>query len=342
MRPSSLFVGGGLLPGGALRYGACLLGIHGACLLWAPDALAHGDHPHPPGEATEHTADEAPPPAPVDEEGTPKTPKAKTVPEPGPAPGPEPSAGDPLPPPAVADDEGWRPRTLDDSGWRRRVRDQDKDAEPKWVEPSHFHIELRFGPYSPNVDDEPGAGGAYAKYFGTDPNFYFGLEADWLPLYIPYVGSLGPGFGWGVTVASGQAKVQGTNTDAASDTSLTIFPMYLVGVFRADGILRELHIPIVPYIKGGVGFGLWSASGPNENGSARDPGGTSVGVHFALGGAIALNAFDRASAKAMYEATGIRYANLFGEWMLNDLGGGSDDQLLVGTSTVVLGIALDF
>ena len=42
----------------------------------------------------------------------------------------------------------------------------------------------------------------------------------------------------------------------------------------------------------------------------------------------------------MYEATGIRYANIFGEWMYNDLGSSGD--LLVGTSTVVVGLSLDF
>lgn len=317
------------------------LGTSGCALLLAGSAVAHGDHPHPPGEPTDHTVDEPPPPAPVESEGA-DTPKAKTT---APAPAEQPA---PVPVTTVTatptpSDEGWRPRTIEETSWRRHVRRGDANAGSRWIEPGHFYAELRFGPYSPNVDDEAGAGGVYAKYFGTEPLFYFGLEVDWLPVYVPYVGSLGAGFGWGVTIASGQARVQGSDVEAASDTSLTIFPMYAVGVFRADGILRELHIPIIPYIKGGVGFGVWSASGPNEDSATRDPAGTSIGFQFALGGAVALNAFDPTSAMAMYEATGIRYANIFAEWMLNDLGGfGSDDQLLVGTSTVVLGLALDF
>ena len=233
-----------------------------------------------------------PPDAPLESEGTDK---AKTTTEPAPQPAP---AATPAPAPAPEGDEQTnRPRTLEPNSWRRQARQGDRtDEATRWFKPEHVHVEIRFGPYSPNIDDDPAAGGAYQKFFGSDAKFYFGLELDWLPLYIPYVASLGGGFGWGFVTTSAPTKIQGTDADAGSETSLTIFPMYAAGVVRIDGPLRELFIPIVPYGKIGFGFAPWSVGGPNADTSEVDPSGMSTGLHVALGGAIALNAFDRASA----------------------------------------------
>ncbi len=323
--------------------GSALTG--GACLLLVASAMAHGDHPHPPGEPTEHAIDEVPPPAPLRDEGTHGGDKAKTTASPRPDPHDataHPHSATPNSSPGgVGSDEGWRPKTLPDTSWRQKVREGQGGDDDGFTDFGHFYFELRFGLYSPDLDGDPAASTAYEKYFGSDPLFYFGLELDWLPVYIPYVGSLGPGFGWGFASASGKTKVQGTDTEAGSDTGLTLFPMHLSAVFRADGILRELHVPVVPYIKGGFGFVNWSASGPNADVAAKSPEGTSTGLHLAVGGALALNAFDRSAAMAMHQATGIRYANIWAEWMFDDLGG-SASQLPIATSTVVFGLALDF
>ncbi len=264
------------------------------------------------------------------------------------APAPAPSSRA-VPPPLEADQGAgsYRRRTIDDHDWRTRSRPDDSSSN-EFTDFTHFYFELRFGPYSPEVDEEfdgcSGDGCPYARFFGEDPLFYFGLELDWLPLYIPYVVSIGPGFGWGVTSASGKARTQ-DGAEAGSDTGLTIFPMHVSAVARFDGPLREAYFPVVPYVKAGLGIGLWTASGPNEESASvtRSPEGTSLGLHLALGGAIALNAFDPQAAMAMKENTGISYANLWAEWMWANLDGiGSTPAMHVGTSTVVLGLALDF
>ena len=239
------------------------------------------------------------------------------------------------PTPPTPDDDTYRPRTLEDNTWRRRIRDTEESEGSEFVEAKHFLFELRFGPYWPNVDsgftNDPGP---YEEFFGTKPRFYFGLEADWLPIHIPYVLSLGPSFGWGITKASGPARLASDfNTRVEeTDTSLTMFPMHLSAVARVDGPLRDMDLPIVPYVKAGFGFAVWRSGGGMESGS-----GTSGGFHLAVGGSIALNAFDPQTAMAMYEDTGIRYAHLFGEWMWNDMASG----LNVGTSTAVFGIGLE-
>ena len=329
-------------------------------VLVAGQTLAH-DH----GEAHTHPAAQ---PAAADPSEPADTPSVAAQPPSAAASRVPPLAAQPATPqtypPPLSEEEApgvYRSRTIDDNTWRQQAR-RGEPSSNKLTDWGHFYFELRFGPYSPEVDeefegrgqcnadgsvpvDESGnivTGGTrdctpYEDFFGTDALFYFGIELDWLPLYIPYVVSIGPGFGWGVTSASGNAVTE-SGDEAASETSLTIFPMHLSAVARFDGPLRELDFPVVPYVKAGLGLGLWSASGPTT-----DDEGTSYGMHLAIGGAVALNAFDQSAAMSMQENTGIRYANLWAEWMMMNLDGiGSVPQMHVGTSTVVLGLALDF
>ncbi|MBW2453602.1 MAG: hypothetical protein JRI68_03790 [Deltaproteobacteria bacterium] len=341
----------GRRPPQPLSYVAALAAI-GVASLFTLEAAAHeGEHGHVHPEAEEAAGETAGPPGAVDAElaitagddgQPPPPPPESSGAEPGAAPPPAP----PLDGPPDDGHGSWEPRSISDNDWRRSSkRPKAGESDGDWLDPSHFLFELRFGPYSPEVDEEFDGATPYADTFGDDARFYFGLELDWLPLHIPYVGSLGVGFGWGYTSSSGATTVASTGAEAGSETSLSIHPMHLSGILRLDGLLRRLRIPIVPYVKLGLGFGVWDASGPNGtsevNGVTGE--GTSLGLHTAIGGALALNAFDASAAVAMREETGIRYAYLYGEWMGANLDGiGDTPQMHVGTSTVVLGLALDF
>ncbi len=234
--------------------------------------------------------------------------------------------------------------TLPQQPWRQSISHPEDDRGRAGFDLKHFLIELRFGPYLPHVDDEfGGAATPYANYFGSSPKFYFGLELDWLPARLPYVGSLGVAYGWGTVGASTKAKT--ATGDAGSDTTLRIFPMYAALVLRADGLLRYAHFPLVPYVKAGLGIGMWKASGPSGVSSAQgfNGKGTSTGLHLGVGGALALNGFDRHTAMAMKEETGIRYAYLWGEWMWNNLDGfGSATAMRVGSNTGIVGLGIEF
>ncbi|EYF03119.1 MXAN_2562 family outer membrane beta-barrel protein [Chondromyces apiculatus] len=221
--------------------------------------------------------------------------------------------------------------------WRRSNRVESDDA---FFSYSRFAFEARFGLYSPHIDDEfEGAATPYADVFNTNPQFYVGLEIDWLPFRIPYLGVLGPTVGWGYTWASAVAQIAGGGGPSSQDTSLWIMPMHASAVLRVDALMREVDIPIVPYAKFGFGWGLWSASSGDS--SASFDGvvgrGTSLGTHLALGGMFSLNWLDSGGSHALEDATGLRAIYLFGEWMRTDLGGGS--QMNIGTSTGVFGLA---
>jgi len=229
---------------------------------------------------------------------------------------------------------------------------QESDGlEPDWrrgtkrrESPQNWAVELRFGPYYPKVDDEFKNGKQpFKQVFGDGGHFFIGLEVDWQALRIPYVGSFGPGFGWGYTSMSSPAKLTGTSTDSAETTSLWIMPMYLAGVLRIDEAARELSIPLVPYAKLGLGYAWWKAS--NELGASNYNGiagkGHSYGLHVAGGLALQLDFLDAAATQQLDNSVGINHSYAYFEWLYSDLGGLGGGQMRVGTSSWVTGLAFE-
>jgi hypothetical protein len=222
----------------------------------------------------------------------------------------------------------------DNTGWRRRERPPES--------PQRFALELRFGPYHPNVDDEFPQTKPYATAFGENRRpFYMGLEFDWQLFRIPKVGTISPGLGWGYTNTSGTATLVSSGMPSAEQTSLSIMPMYGVGVFRLDVLARETAVPLVGYVKAGLGYGLWWSG--NDLGAQSK--GHTWGTHFALGGMLLLDALDEHSAVELDNEWGINNTYFYFEWMKANLDGfthaGDHSVLNIGTSTWVLGLAIE-
>jgi hypothetical protein len=212
--------------------------------------------------------------------------------------------------------------------------------------PQMWAIELRFGPYHPNVDAALGNGATpFADTFGNDRRVLFGFEVDWQPLRIPYVGSLGPGVGWHYTRFTADALLADGTGRAEQQTSLSIMPMYLVAVGRVDVLSRETVVPLSVYGKAGLGYALWWASDGED--TATDDAGVkgrdaSYGLHWAVGAMLALNWLEPSSAATMDEASGVNNAHLFLEWYSSTLDGfGSGDQMNVGDNTWALGLVVE-
>lgn len=206
-------------------------------------------------------------------------------------------------------------------------------------------VEARFGVYNPRIDKSvPGA--PYADTFGTKNRYMVGLEGDWQVVRIPHLGTLGPGLGWGYTRASGYARLT-SNLDEASDeqTSLTIMPVYLVAVLRADVLSRELGVPIVPYAKLGLGTAFWWSSDGGETAYAGDVKGSgfSYGPQYAIGGMFLLDILDRQTARDADVSLGINHSYLFGEWYGSELDAfSSNKRLNAGAHTWAVGLAIEF
>lgn len=210
-------------------------------------------------------------------------------------------------------------------------------------------FEFRIGRYVPSIDSEFATARPYEETFGTKNRYSVGFELDWQAFRIPHLGTLGPAFGLSYTKISAQSFVASdpTHTLRAGEgetSSLTIFPMYVVGVLRADFLAREMKIPLVPYGKLGVGAAFWSIGngGGTASISGVDGKGLSYGPQFALGGMLLLDALDPVSAIEMDASTGVNNSYFFVEWYVSQLNGfGSGGQLQVGTNTWVLGLALE-
>jgi hypothetical protein len=235
--------------------------------------------------------------------------------------------------------------------WRRLDR---SESLGKSSSSQQFTFELRFGQYFPEVDDKPNLGrdsagdAPYAAVFGHDAKgllrgndqFYFGVELDYLPFRIPYVGALGPGLGWGFTHISSVAKLTSDpTTDSGTSTAFTIMPMHLSAVVRFDELMRRTGVPIVPYAKVGLGLGIWTGSPVPTDYTGT---GATWGTHFAVGGMLALNFLDLRSAARLDETTGVNHAYIFGEFMRANLNGlGSTPTMYLGSTSWVAGLAVD-
>ncbi len=211
----------------------------------------------------------------------------------------------------------------------------------------HFALELRFSPYYPQVDDDPALKGRkpFENNFGSSAKFFIGAELDWQTLRIPHLGTIGPGLGLGY-VSMGRDVKTASGRDSSDETSLTIYPFWLVAVLRADVFWRDMGIPIVPYAKAGLGVARWKAqsAGSTSNELGAVGRGTSWGTNIAIGAALALDALDQGASRNMDNATGINATYLFieGYWLTLDNSFGDKQALRVGTNTWAMGLAFEF
>lgn len=210
----------------------------------------------------------------------------------------------------------------------------------------NFALEFRFGPYYPQIDDEPGLTGTpFKNTFGDGGKFFIGAEFDWQTFRIPHLGTIGPGIGLG-RVSMSRKSVTASGRESGDETTLSIYPFWLVGVFRADVLWRDLGIPIVPYVKAGLAYALWRAS--NTGGTSQDANsvsgkGHSWGTNLAVGVAFALDAIDQGASRNMDNAVGINNSYVYFEgYMLGLNGIGQSNALRVGTTSWTMGLAFEF
>lgn len=233
----------------------------------------------------------------------------------------------------------------------------------------HFLVELRGGPWYPQIDSEfDGRATPFADMFGTTDRLLLSAEFDWQFLRINPIGSFAIGIGAGYTSASAVAPLTQSPMPAAArwqrptdgqQTSLEVIPAYAVAVFRFDLLARRTVIPLVPYVKYGVGYAYWwitngdtlarrsLALSPGANASdpdlAQAATGGSLGTHLALGLMLRLDVFEPAVQRAWDQQMGVNHSYLFAEYTRSDLGTTGDRaQLRLGSETWNLGLAMEF
>lgn len=211
-------------------------------------------------------------------------------------------------------------------------------------------LEFRFGPYAPRVDESKGLTSPQFKpFFGDKTRFQLGLEVDWQIWRAPHVGTLGVGASWAFTRQSGSNKLPGGQTSDVpiqQETTLTIMPMYGVGVLRVDVLAREFGIPLVGYGKFGLAYAIWWINNGLKTAELCDTEGnhcitgrdTALGTQAALGAMLQLDWLEPSSSIELDNSMGINNSYLFFEWSVSNYGG---NQMNVGANTWVTGLAFE-
>jgi hypothetical protein len=254
------------------------------------------------------------------------------------------------------------------------------DQRQKYQSPQHFAFELKFGPYSPNIDSTPGlTGHPFSDLFVAQDSPNVGqrppgrlltsVEFDW-QIWRGF-GSIGLGASVGISYRSthsfefvmttdpmtGQTvstSCQVPNCVRSGDTnSLAVMPFELMAVYRFDVLANRYNVPLVPYFKGGIGYFLWwmqAGSGnlstalvPNPDGSQNKAIGGTFGLVLEPGIALQLDILDRPAARELDSSLGINHTYVFFEMNYDWVTGfGSSSKLVLSDLTWNAGLAFEF
>ena len=229
----------------------------------------------------------------------------------------------------------------DASGWNPPAPGLSSgDAWPPPASPRAWNMELRFGPYYPDVDSELADRGQTARpfeeVFSSKKRLMAGFELDRQLSHRGGTWALGFAAGYYKATASALAADHVTRT--GDQTSLRIIPLSVVAVYRADQ-LRRVGSPLVPYAKLGVGCALWTVGGTGEGSSAW---GRTLGWNAAAGVSLDLSAIDPDGARAMDVETGVNQVAVFFEVARAAFDGfGASSVLRVGDTTWLAGLMLE-
>jgi hypothetical protein len=216
----------------------------------------------------------------------------------------------------------------------------------RFASPQNWAIELRAGPYLPEIDSEfPGTENPpFQKYFGTDRKVMFQLEVDYQFTHI--FGSAAVGAQVGYQTREGKARTA-AGDESGDTTSFLLVPVSLQLVYRMDEAALRWGIPLVPYVKAGLSYSMWRITDANGEVSRSETGqkgkGGTPGWQAAAGIALLLDFIDPASARALDADTGVNHTYVFAEVARYEASGlGRKKALKVGDSTWIVGLMFEF
>jgi hypothetical protein len=245
-----------------------------------------------------------------------------------------------------------------------RIADADDElalGDPRRVK---WHAGLRLGPYVPGIDAQLGRpmgpyAGPYEQMFGG----YSIMPVLDIERFLAYpLGQLGVGVSVGYMGKKARAWVSGTDPgdpmrerSQGDSNSFRLFPLTVSAVYRFSYLDDELGIPIVPYVRAGLGYYIWWITAPNGEfasacvGGGDDPmcertsaRGASLGFVGSVGVSIRAERIDRDAARSMRES-GIEHAGFYAEYSLGKVDGfGNEKKLSLGDATWFAGVDFEF
>lgn len=245
-----------------------------------------------------------------------------------------------------------------------------KKSTNPYASPQRFLLEVKFGPYLPDIDrNYSGEGfGPYATIYGEtnergeaidDPKkgFYGAIAFEWQ--IVNLAGPLGVGFQWSMFRDKAQALLADPPTDkdlsvrsTADSTRFAVMPLALQVVYRFELAADRFHVPLVPYAKAGLNYSFWWSKNGNgditvikdEAGNITDRArGGAWGYQLNVGGMLRLDFLERGTARSLDRATGINHTYVFGEWQFSRANNfGRKNSITLGDSTWLVGLAMEF
>jgi MYXO-CTERM domain-containing protein len=206
--------------------------------------------------------------------------------------------------------------------------------------PRAWNLELRVGPYRPDVDHEfaeQGAGARpYEQLFGSSRRLMYQLELDRQLSHRGGTWALGLGVGY--FKVSADALSGDLSARSGDETALRLIPLSAALVYRADLLRERAGSPLVPYAKLGLDCTLWRASDTSQ----ANVDGRTFGWHAAAGVTLDLASLDPEAARAMDRESGVNQTALFFEAARYSLDGfGTGRSLRVGDTTWFAGLMLE-
>lgn len=221
-------------------------------------------------------------------------------------------------------------------------------ASPRW-----FFFEVKLGPYTPNIDAEfDGAASPFDDLFDGGMGLMVKGELDvsfWRPFGTFAVGGVVGWYGNSAnnfedTTTSG--SVADTSKRTAGESTLTLIPLSLLLIYRADFLWDRWGIPLIPYAKFGINYTIWwinKGDGSVATAGGQDAKGGTFGWQFNGGALFCLDVLEPSAAKTMDVELGINHTFLFFEFIHFSADGfGSDTALRVGDTTFQGGLAFEF
>jgi hypothetical protein len=252
---------------------------------------------------------------------------------------------------------------------------------PKGYQSSQwFAFELKFGGYTPHIDDSPGLNGATPFSDLYNPQGVKGQPPERLLTSIEFdtqfwhkVGSLGigtsvgyyrrtthsfeyPGGGQPVVINN---KIIGCTVGvncvrSGDETALNIIPLEAMLVYRFDYLMLRYRVPFVPYVKLGLAYYIWViengggagsvSSWTFPNGKQADAGyGGTFGWVLNPGLAFQLDVIDPAVARTMDAELGINHSYVFAELHWANIDGfGASNKMVLSDLSWNVGLAFEF
>lgn len=238
--------------------------------------------------------------------------------------------------------------------WEEQQEEDARLAEQDLVK---WHVGLRLGPYTPDIDAQFGMEpGPYAEMFGGYQILPM-LDVDRI-IWTGF-GQVGLGGSLGYMQKSANAwadPVPGEDRmrSAGDENTFRLFPIAATVTYRFTWLDDNYGIPVVPYVRGGLSYYIWWMRTNGKTSQACWDGsdtpdcdadkaiGATIGFQGSIGVAIRAERIDAAAATSM-RAGGIQHAGFYGELSLAKVDGfGSEYKLSVGDATWFAGVNFEF